>query len=335
MKTMAYLSVLLFASIMILGPTLGQAEARTEYDSILRIATQAHEEIKVQLSRSDSVRADVEEMFREGTDELDALKEAIQNEDPESAKRHFLLAMGIFKKISQMDSETSSPATGFRDDLVRHDLKSKLDRTEGYFIKLKNIATTHGADVDFLELDQLFDLAKQQFSEGDYEGTKESIKEIKGLISDIKEKLKESSQAKASDRAKQFAQKYLEKLDALIIEATELDYPPEVVEKLKAAKEKLSQSSDPRQIIEEIKQILSIKEQLDLSRFNKIISQANQIEQQINELVTMEKIDSVQAGDMMTVLAELRTTMDDRNYDVAESVLKNLTDTLDTLGSTN
>ena len=39
-------------------------------------------------------------MFQEGTNELDALKEAIRNEDPEAAKQHFLSAMNIFKKIS-------------------------------------------------------------------------------------------------------------------------------------------------------------------------------------------------------------------------------------------
>ena len=328
----ASLSVLLLVSTMVLGSLPGDAEARTEYDSILRIATHAHDEIKIQLSRSDNVPTDVERMFKEGTNELDALKKAIRNDDSEAAKRHFLSAMNIFKKISHMASDRPSVEAAITDAApIRPDLKSKLERIEKYFINLKNIARTHDANVDFAELSELFNLAKQQIREGNYDDAQKSINEINRLIIDIKSKLRESSQAKASDRAKQFAQKYLDRLDKMIEEAEELDYPPDVIDKLKAAKENLSESSDPRQIIEEIKRILSIRDQLDLSKFDRIISRANQIEEKINELSTTDGIDPNQIEDVRIMISELRSNVDERNYDGAQSLLRIITDTLKSL----
>ena len=328
----AFLGVLLLVSTMMLGSLPGQAEARTEYDTILRIATQAHDEIKIQLTRSDSVSSDVERMFKEGTNELSALKEAIRNDNPEAAKQHFLTAMDIFKKISHMVSDRPSVESAMTDAApVRPDLKSALERIEKYFINLKNIARTHGSDVDFSELSELFNLAKQQIREGSYDDAQKSIDQINRLIIDIKSKLREASQAKASDRAKQFAQQYLDRLDKIIDEAEELGYPAEVIDKLKAAKEKLSESSDPRQIIEEIKRILSIKEQLDLSKFNRIISRADQIEEKINELSNIDGIDSQQIEDARKMISELRSLVDSRNYDDAQSLLRTLTDSLRSL----
>ena len=328
----AFLSVLLLVSTMMLGSLPGDAEARTEYDSILRIATQAHKEIKIQLDRSDSVPANVERMFQEGTSELNALKEAIRNEDPEAAKRHFLSAMNIFKQISHMVSDRPATEAAMTDTAsVRPELKSALERTEKYLINLKNIARTHGTDVDFSQLDELLNLAKQQIREDNYADAQNSIKEINRLIIDIKSKLREASQEKASDRAKQFAQAYLDRLDKMITEAEELGYPIDIIEKLKAAKEKLSESSDPRQIIEEIKRILSIRDQLDLSKFDRIISRADQIEEKINELSNMNEIDSAQIEDARMMLSDLRSSVDERNYDIAQSLLRTLTDMLKTM----
>ena len=130
----AFLGVLLLVSTMMLGSIPIEAEARTEYDTILRIASQAHEEIKIQLDRADSVPDDIQRLFQDGTDELNSLKEAIRNEDPESSKKHFLNSMNIFKKISHMISDRPTAESAMADRApVRPDLKSALDRTEKYF----------------------------------------------------------------------------------------------------------------------------------------------------------------------------------------------------------
>ena len=65
----AFLGVFLLVSTMMLGSLPNDAEARTEYDTILRIATQAHNEIKIQLDRTDRVSDEVKILFKEGTQE--------------------------------------------------------------------------------------------------------------------------------------------------------------------------------------------------------------------------------------------------------------------------
>ncbi|MDX1533079.1 MAG: hypothetical protein R3230_02610 [Nitrosopumilaceae archaeon] len=328
----AFLGVFLLVSTMMLGSLPNDAEARTEYDTILRIATQAHNEIKIQLDRTDRISDEVKLLFKEGSQELDALKQAIRAEKPEAAKRHFLTAMDIFKKISYMISDRPTAESANVDRVAdRPDLKSALERTEKYFINLKNIARTHGADVDFSQLHDLFSLAKQQIREGSYDDAQKSINQIHRLIVDINSKLREAAQQKSTDRAKAFAQKYLDRLDSIIAEAEELGYPSDIIDKLKDAKTRLSESSDPRQIISEIKSILSIKQQFDLSKFERIISRADQIEEKIDELSSKDGVNLDDVDNARELIVELRSKIDNRNYDEAHSLLRTLMDALKSL----
>lgn len=325
----AFLGVLLLVSTMMIGSIPNEAEARTEYDTILRIATQAHDEIKIQLDSSDRIPNEIQRLFSDGTNELNALKEAIRNDDPEASKKHFLTTMDIFKKISHMISDRATPEVTTGDSApVSSDLKSALDRTEKYYINLKNIARTHGTDVDFSQLNELFNLAKQQIREGNYDAAQKSINQINRLIVDINSKLREAAQVKASDRAKAFAQQYLDRLDSIITQAEELGYPVDIIEKLIEAKKMLSESSDPREIIDEIRTILSIQEQFELSKFDRIISRADQIEEKINELSAKEGIDPIKIDEARKLISELRSSVDERNYDDAQSILRILTDSL-------
>ncbi len=213
----------------------------------------------------------------------------------------------------------------------RPDLTSALERTEKYFMNLKNIARTHGTDVDFSQLHDLFSLAKQQIREGSYDDAQKSINQIHRLIVDINSKLREAAQQKSSDRAKAFAQKYLDRLDSIIAEAEELGYPSDIIDKLKDAKTRLSESSDPRQIITEIKSILSIKQQFDLSKFERIISRADQIEEKIDALSTKDGINLDEIDNARELILELRSKVDNRNYDDAHSLLRTLMNALKSL----
>ncbi len=328
----AFLGIFLLVSTMMLGSLPNDAEARTEYDTILRIATQAHNEIKIQLDRSDRVPEEVQRLFKEGTLELDELKEAIRAEKPEAVKRHFLSAMDIFKKISHLISDRAMAESAMVDRTTdRPDLKSALERTEKYFINLKNIAKTHGTDVDFSQLNDLFNLAKQQIREGSYDDAQKSINQIHRLIVDINSKLREAAQQKSTDRAKEFAQRYLDRLDNIIAEAEELGYPSNIIDKLKDAKTRLSESSDPRQIISEIKSILSIKEQFDLSKFERIISRVDQIEEKIDALSVKDGINLDDVEDARALILELRSKVDNKNYDDAHSLLRTLMSVLKSL----
>jgi len=145
-----------------LGSIPNQAAASTGDDTLLRIASQAHEELRIQLSRADNVPAEVKRLFQQGTDELEALKEAIRNEDTSAKREHFLATMNTFKKITYMISNLYSAESTLAAAPVRPNYQSTLERMEKYVLSLKTIAERHGADIDFTEIEGLFDSAKQQ-----------------------------------------------------------------------------------------------------------------------------------------------------------------------------
>ena len=321
--TITFFTIFTLVAILAVGSIPTQAFASPGDSTLLRIATQAHEEIKVQLSRADNVSSEITELFDQGTDELEALNEAIANEDPEAKQKHFLAAMDLFKKISHMISDLSSGESVETLVSARPDYQSTLDRMEKYIHSIQRIADRHGAEIDFSEFERLFDLANQQLLEGEYDNVKESIDAIKQEINEINKTLREKAQEKNEDRARIFAQKYLEKLETIIAEAEDMNYPEEIIEKLKAAKEMISDSSNPKQIIEEINKILSFKEQLDLSKFDRIISRTDQIEEKLDNLEVTEENASI-IEDARSSIIEIRAFVDDRNYEDAESTLIDL-----------
>ena len=322
-----FFSLFLLVVTVILGSIPNQAQASEEAESLFRIASQAHDELNIQLSNTDNVPSDAKQLFQQGTDGLYALKEAIKNEDTPASRDHFLSTMKIFKKITYMISDQpSSEATSVIS--LRSDHQSELERIEKYVISLKTLAERHVIDIDFTEIDKLFNSTKQQINEEQYDNAKKSIKQIKYQITDINKILREEAQQKTVDRAKTFTQKYLERLDKIISEAEKLGYSVDIVDKLKEAKEKLSKSSNPNQIIHDIKQILPIKQQFELFKFERIISKVNHMEEKLDNISITEESDSLVIEDAKSLIIELRIHIEERNYDDAQSILRTLTSML-------
>jgi len=316
-----FFAIFALVATILLGSIPNQAAASPEDDTLLRISSQAHEELRIQISRADNVTAEIEQLFQQGTDELAALKEAIRNEDTSAKREYFLATMHTFKKITSMISDLSSAESTTAAASVIPDYQSTLERMEKYILNLKTIAERHGADIDFTEINGLFDSTNQQIQKEQHDETKESIDQIKRKIGEINQMLREKAQQKIADRARIYAQQYVERIDKTIAEAEELEYSVEIIDKLKEAKGKLSESSEPNQIIIEIKKILSIKEQLDLSKFDRIISRVNQIEEKLDAFSTTDSDPSI-IEEARALMLELRTYADEQNYDDAQSTLR-------------
>lgn len=321
-------AVLLFAAAALLVSGTAGADA-IEYDVVLRLAEQAHGEISVQLEGAD-VPPDVQRLFDVGTGELAALREAIGTDDHDASERHFLSAMDTFKKLSHMISE--SRAGEIADDgAPAADLESTLERIGKYLANLKNIARTHGTDVDFSELNGLLGLARQQIHDGDRAAARESIREINGLIVEVDSELRITAQQAASDRAQQFARQYLDMLDEMVAQAEDLGYPDDVTDAFRAARQDLAESSDSRQIIDEIKRIMSLKEQFDASKSDRIALRADQIEERLDELSVLDGVRADEIEDARGLVSELRSSVRDGDHDEAQSLLRMLTYALKSL----
>ena len=128
---------------------------------------------------------------------------------------------------------------------VEHNLSSDLERVIKFLSKLKTIAEKHDSGVDFSEIERLISITKSNIHDGNFDEAKKNIVQIKRLLSDIKTTLVAQANESKTARAKDFAQKHLEKLANFI----------EKVKKLEGIDP--SQIQEAERILSEVKNLLS------------------------------------------------------------------------------
>ena len=107
---------------------------------------------------------------------------------------------------------------------------------------------------------------------------------LKKLIVDINKELREKASKQESQRANEYAQKYLEQLNRLIENAKKQGVSDEIIERLETARENLSSTDDPQQIIEEIRKIMTLKDQFALTKHDRLESRILQVEKTLSRL---------------------------------------------------
>ena len=99
MKALAIILLALVGTLVINGPI--QSYADSHLDTLLRIATQARDNLKMNISQIDNVPDEITHLFKQGSDETDALSDEIDKKDVASARKHFLSAMNFFKSTNE------------------------------------------------------------------------------------------------------------------------------------------------------------------------------------------------------------------------------------------
>ena len=103
MKTVTTFGLLLVASIG-LGGITNSASAQDDPEILLKLAKRAQNQISNQISDSSD---NIKRMFNEGIHHVESLEKALQVDDIESAKEHFLSAMKKSLKKFQAKSSAS------------------------------------------------------------------------------------------------------------------------------------------------------------------------------------------------------------------------------------
>lgn len=330
------ITLALFAIVasMIAG-SLPSSEAATGDSTLLRIANQALDQVQNQIKSSRDVSPEIKKLFEQGSQEVKLLKISIDNQDSQEARKHFLSAMEIFKKITQSSQRMDAqPAAASQAIALKPDLSSEIDKLEQYVSSLKSIAKTHNVEIDFSQVDKLFDLANQQNNEGSYDAAVKTIDDLKRIIIDINKVLREDATQKKTEKARSFAQKYITLLDKLISEMNDQGYSDDIIRKISEAKERLANSSDPEEIIKEVRQILSFKEQFDLIKVDRIKDRLNQLEKSLDKL-SSKNVDQTKLDEALKMAEKLRAQLKDGQYDSAQETLKTLTDLVRSLEKSN
>lgn len=330
-KTVTSLALLMLVSSMILGSIPNYVYANSQSDSLIRIASQARDQLKIQLSKIDASQ-EIKEKFELGSAEIESLIQATKDENVSAAREHFLSAMKIFSEIIQQISERPSTSetslSASQPDTSR--ISNELDRFERYIVQLQGISDKNGFEIDFSHTHKLIDRARNELQEGKPEAAIFTTEEIKLSINELNQMLREKTRQYTTDRAKTLAEKYLEDLDNLIAEAKEMGVSEETLARLVEARELLnsaSDASDVAQIINELKRIITVKQDFEDTKIQRFESRINQIEEKI-VLLSNSKNTIPELENAKEMLSKLKVLVSEGSLDEAIRVLNSLNNLL-------
>ncbi|MBI3254942.1 MAG: hypothetical protein HYZ55_03515, partial [Nitrosarchaeum sp.] len=232
---------------------------------LLKIAKHAQKQLENQINQDSSDKT--KQLFKDGAQQIKALEESLRNNEIDLAKQHFLSAMRIFKEVSQQLSANQSSQVEVATLKATTDNPSTdLLRMQNYVDNLRIIAKKYNTSVDFSELDDLFVTAKKQIIDRQFDDALQTINKIKQITINFNNEIREHAAQQEQSRAKEYAQKYLEQLDRLIENAKNKGLSEDIIQKLETARENLSSATNSHDIIKQIKEIISIKEQFELTK---------------------------------------------------------------------
>ena len=331
MKTIATFGLFILVASMVLGGATSNIYAQDDLSILVKLAKRAQDQVQNQISSESSDK--IKRLFEEGSQNVNSLEESIKNNDVDSAKQHFLTAMKIFTQISKQ-TQSDIPTKESTSEVVAKtasdsrstikDPSNDLQRLQVYVNSLKAIAEKYNAQIDFFELDELFRLSKQQINDNQFTLALDTLQKIKEIIVEINKEIRDEASKQESQRAKEYAQKYLERLDRLIGNAKKQGISEEIIQKLENARENLSSADNPNDIIREIREILSIKKQFELTENDRLESRVLQVEKTIFRLSQMDGVDQEDVTNARNTLQSIKRHLHDGEFDTANELLKDL-----------
>jgi hypothetical protein len=331
MKKSATFALIVLVSSMILGSIPNYVYADSQSDSLIRIASQARDQLKIQLSQIEASQ-EIKEKFELGSSEIESLIQAVKDENISAAREHFLSAMKIFSEIIQQISEGSSTSEASlsvsQPETSR--ISNELDRFERYIVQLQGISDKNGFEIDFSHTHELINRARNELQGGNPGAANSTIEEVKLSINELNQMLREKTRQYTTDRAKTLAEKYLEDLDTLIAEAKEMGVSEETLARLVEARELLnsaSDASDVAQIINELKRIIAVKQDFEDTKIQRIESRITQIEEKI-VLLSNSKNTVPELENAKEILSKLKVLVSEGNLNEAIRILNSLNNLL-------
>jgi flagellin-specific chaperone FliS len=322
MKILTTFALLILVISMVFGGVTSTVFAQDDPTILLKIAKRTQEQIRNQIS--DDSSDNVKRLFEEGVQKVSALEKALTNDDISSAKEYFLSAMKIFTEISKQStsSDTKTESNSMRSDAK--DPSNDLQRLQVYVTSLKTIAKKYNTSIDFSNLDELFSKARQEISDHQFALALETLSKIKEKIVELNKELREEASKQESQRAKEYAQQYLEQLDRLIENAKNQGVADEIIEKLETAKENLSLADDKNEIIDQIRKIISIKDQFELTKNDRLESRVLQLEKTISRLSQIDGINQDDLKNATDTIQIIKRYLYDGKFETANDLLRDL-----------
>jgi len=214
MKKVVSVGLLMLVASMVFSGMPISADAQTDLSILLKIALQAKREVKQQISSDSS--EEIKRLFEEASNQVVLLEKSLESDDPSSAKQHFLNAMKMFKRITQMISsdiptQELQSTDAASSSTPQRDYSSVLERINKFISTLKSIAQSQS--VSFVEADRLVAQAAQQIRKNDDRGLKTTLAELKDALDDIQKELRKLASQTTDDRTIKFFNNMLDRLE--------------------------------------------------------------------------------------------------------------------------
>ena len=326
-RQLAIFAFLAIALSMIFGSIPNYVFADSQSESMIKIAIQARDQLKIQLSKTNSSN-DLNDLFNEGLAKVELLKEAAKIDDTPKAREYFLSAMKIFREISQQIAQQQSLENAKSAAQSQPSRSNEIERLERYLNTLKGIANKNNLDVDFSKIEKLIENAKQDQKDVDYD-ERTSREEIKREIIILQKSLKEKTSSSTTERAKSFAKKHLYELDRLISQAKEIGVSDDTIKQLYEARGNLDETSDVQQIIREVKHLISVTAKFEETKSERIKSRINQLETKYDRLSNHENSGEYDLDRAQKMISELKNLIEQDKLSEAISMLHSLSSYLD------
>ncbi len=328
MKTIAIIGILILTVSLVFGGVTNTVLAQEDPSILTKIAKRAQDQILIQIS-NDSPK-EILKLFEEGKKEVEAIEESLLTNDLTSAKEHFLSAMRIFTEISRQSATTQfSHTETTTTQTTQLNPSNDLLRMYSYVNNLKAIAKNHNSTIDFTQLNGLFEIARNQINSNQFNEVSQTIHEIKKSIIEINAELRQQASHQESNRAQAFAQKYLKQLDRLIELAQDTGKSEDIIEKLKVARESLTLATSPGDIIKQVRNILLLQQQFELSESKLLELRIIQIEKTILGLSNSDQINSDPIIEINETLQTIKDHLSKSEFDQANELLGSLTTILE------
>lgn len=328
MKTIAIIGILILTVSLVFGGMTNTVLAQEDPSILTKIAKRAQDQILIQIS-NDSPK-EILKLFEEGKKEVEAIEESLLTNDLTSAKEHFLSAMRIFTEISRQSATTQfSHTETTTTQTTQLNPSNDLLRMYSYVNNLKAIAKNHNSTIDFTQLNGLFEIARNQINSNQFNEVSQTIHEIKKSIIEINAELRQQASHQESNRAQAFAQKYLKQLDRLIELAQDTGKSEDIIEKLKVARESLTLATSPGDIIKQVRNILLLQQQFELSESKLLELRIIQIEKTILGLSNSDQINSDPIIEINETLQTIKDHLSKSEFDQANELLGSLTTILE------
>ena len=286
----------LFAMSGLLLPTaMMTTEAASDLNYMLTITENAKSYIKSKIDKMENSDSRILDLYGQSNEEIDKLSVAIKNGDVKSARDLFVSSMGKLKQVSHMLNQLEASKS---QESSLPDQSQIIKRYEMNYQKLQQFSKKLGANIDFSEMESLLSLAKQNAQQGNTEKTKQAIEQVASKGLQIYKTLQSINEQNKIIRAQALAERYVDRINALIVEAKTsglLDY----VKKLENTKTQLVSSNNTSQITKNIRIIITINNDIKEINRNDIkqidvdeirLSQTQRIASELNQLETKAKL---------------------------------------------